>query len=276
MFVVGLLIAGIVYLIKLAQNCLEATGYYESFTDTKQSNYTQELKQRIQKIKELNTVLDASIDTFNDNIQDTCDVYAQVEDIFVGNNSTPNSDYEYNLPKAELDQILERRKQSAKKRFQEAKNIYGTSINTTVYECFTDTSDETIPDLEDELLIELRDLETKIHGVEVGSIGQKGNSLNALLKFNNKYIKKSLQQMGNEKARFIEGFDENPQLQQLTGSELLIRADKAILKANKIYDEITDQHTSVQKQKELVKEITKAASRIESGDITTGDISSSN
>lgn len=279
MFVVGLLIAGVVYLIKVAQQCLEAQGYYEPFASPSAAEtYKQNLMERIQKIKELNSVLDDSIDTFNDNVQDTCEVYAQVEDIYVGNNSSPASEDEYNLPKEELDRRLARRKQSAKKRFQEARGIYGTSINTPVYECFENPASSSVPELEDELRVELQDLETKIQSVQVGSVGQKGDSLNALLKFNNKYIKKSLQEMGNEKARLLEGFDgllppsEHPPLQTVSGAALLKRADMAIIKANGIYGSITDQHTTVKQQQELVKEITKTTSRVESGNITSGDL----
>lgn len=254
MFVVGLLIAGIIYLIKLAQQCLEAKGYYEPFAASSSSLHTpQQLRDRIQKIKELNAILDNSIDTFNTNVQDTCEVYAQVEDIYIGNNSGPNNEEEYNLPQQELDRRLARRKQSAKKRFQEAREIYGESIHTPVYECFaTQTSD-----LEDELMYELEELETKIRSVENGTIGKKGDSLNALLKFNNKYIKKSLQEMGNQKAtQLLEGFAAAAQ------PDLLIRADTAIMKANAIYNNIMNQQSTVKKQGEMVKEITKTVSRI--------------
>jgi hypothetical protein len=281
MFVVGLLITGIIYLINLAQQCLEAKGYYEPFiSPSVDESYKKNLTERIHKIKQLNEVLDDSIDTFNDNVQDTCEVYAQVEEIYVGNNSSPVSEDEYSLPKEELTRRLDRRKQSAKKRFQDARGIYSVSINTSVYECFEnpDTVTDSIPELEDDLRAELKDLETKIQSVEIGTVGQKGDSLNALLKFNNKYIKKSLQDMGNEKARIIEGFagllppSENPPLHTVSGSSLLKRADMAIIKANGIYGGITDQHTTVKKQQELVKEITKTTSRIESGNITSGDL----
>ena len=277
MSVVSLLIAGVIYLIKLAQQCLDAQGYYEPFASPGAAEtYTKNLKERIQKIKQLNSILDDSIDTFNENVQDTCEVYAQVEDIYVGNNSGPTSEDEYKLPKDELDRRLTRRKQSAKKRFQEARGIYGTSINTPVYECFENP--ESVPELEDELRTELQDLETKIQSVHIGSVGQKGDSLNALLKFNNKYIKKSLQEMGNEKAKLLEGFagllppSEDQTLHTVSGDALLKRADMAISKANAIYGNITDQQTSVKKQQELVNEITKTTSRIESGNITSGDL----
>ncbi len=280
MIVVALLIAGIVFLIKLAQQCLnlqESQGYYEPFASPSSAEtYKKELTSRLSKIKQLNEVLDDSIDTFNDNVQDTCEVYAQVEDIYVGNNSGPMTEDEYNLPKEELDRRLARRKQSAKKRFQDARSIYGTSINTPVYECFENP--DSIPDLEDELRTELEDLETKIQSVQIGTIGQKGDSLNALLKFNNKYIKKSLQDMGNEKARVLEGFagllppSENPPLQTVSGTALLKRADMAINKANAIYANITTQQQTVAQQQELVKEITKTTSRVESGNVTAGDL----
>ena len=169
LFAVGLLITGVVYLIKLAQQCLEAQGYYEPFASSANETYKNNLVERIQKIKKLNAVLDDSIDTFNDNVQDSCEVYAQVEDIYVGNNSSPASEEEYNLPKAELDSRLARRKQSAKKRFQDARGIYGASINTPVYECFTNP-DSSISELEDELRTELEELETKIHSVEIGVV----------------------------------------------------------------------------------------------------------
>ena len=278
MFVVGLLIAGVIYLIKLAQQCLEAQGYYEPFASSSVAEtYKKNLMERIQKIKQLNAVLDDSIDTFNDNVQDTCEVYAQVEDIYVGNNSGPTTEDEYNLPKEELDRRLARRKQSAKKQFKEARIIYGTTLNTPVYECFENPESASVQ-LEDELRAELQDLETKIQSVHVGSVGQKGDSLNALLKFNNKYIKKSLQEMGNEKAKLLEGFagllppSENQPLRALSGAALMRRADMAIIKANGIYGNVTDQHTAVKKQQELVKEITKTTSRVESGNITSGDL----
>jgi hypothetical protein len=279
MFVVALLIAGIVYLINLAHHCLnpQSSGYYEPFASPAETEtYKKELTSRLTKLKERNQVLDDSIDTFNDNVQDTCEVYAQVEEIYVGNNSGPTNEDEYNLPKEELDRRLARRKKSAQKRFQEARTIYGTSINTPVYECFENP--ESIPDLEDEVRTELEDLETKIQSVQVGTVGQKGDSLNALLKFNNKYIKKSLQEMGNEKARLLEGFadllppSENQPLQTISGAALLKRADVAINKANAIYAGITTQQQTVSQQQELVKEITNTTSRVESGNITAGDV----
>jgi hypothetical protein len=281
MFMVGLFIAGVVHLIDLAQHCLnsQGQGYYEPFASPAAAEtYKKELTSRLTKLKQLNQVLDDSIDTFNDNIQDTCEVYAQVEDIYVGNNSGPTSEDEYNLPKDELDRRLARRKKSAQKRFQEARSIYSTTINTPVYECFENPTSQSIPDLEDDLRAELEDLETKIQSVEVGTVGQKSDSINALLKFNNKYIKKSLQEMGNEKARVLEGFgillppSMNPPLQTVSGAALLKRADAAINKANAIYAGITTQQTTVKQQQELVKEITNTTSRIESGNVTAGDI----
>jgi hypothetical protein len=98
------------------------------------------------------------------------------------------------------------------------------------------------------------------------------------LKFNNKYIKKSLQEMGNEKARLLEGFadllppSENQPLQTISGAALLKRADVAINKANAIYAGITTQQQTVAQQQELVKEITNTTSRVESGNITAGDV----
>jgi hypothetical protein len=295
MFIVGILIAGVVHLINFAQHCLnsqgqgsqgsQGQGYYEPFASPVAAEaveaveaYKKELTGRLKQIKQLNQVLDDSIDTFNDNIQDTCEVYAQVEDIYVGNNSGPTSEDEYNLPKDELDRRLARRKKSAQKRFQEARSIYGTTINTPVYECFENPGPQSIPDLEDDMRAELEDLETKIQSVEVGTVGQKSDSMNALLKFNNKYIKKSLQEMGNEKARVLEGFggllppSENPPLQTVSGAALLKRADAAINKANAIYAGITTQQTTVNQQKELVKEITNTTSRVESGNVTAGDM----
>jgi hypothetical protein len=276
---VSLLIAGVVYLITLAQQCLESQGYYEPFVSPGAAEtYAKNLKERIQKLKQLNSVLDDSIDTFNDNVQDTCEVYAQVEDIYVGNNSGPTTEDEYSLPKEELDRRLARRKQSAKKRFQEARGIYGTTLNVPVYECFENQETTSVQELEDELRAELQDLETKIQSVHVGSVGQKGDSLNALLKFNNKYIKKSLQEMGNEKAKLLEGFagvlppSETPTLSTISGAALLKRADMAIIKANGIYGNITGQQNAVKQQQELVKEITNTASRVESGNITSGDL----
>ena len=287
MFIVGILIAGVVHLINFAQHCLnsqgsQGQGYYEPFASPLAAEaaetYKKELTSRLTKIKQLNQVLDDSIDTFNDNIQDTCEVYAQVEDIYVGNNSGPTSEDEYNLPKDELDRRLARRKKSAQKRFQEARMIYGTTINTPVYECFENPGPQSIPDLEDDMREELEDLETKIQSVEVGTVGQKSDSMNALLKFNNKYIKKSLQEMGNEKARVLEGFgillppSMNPPLQTVSGAALLKRADAAINKANAIYEGITTQQTTVKQQQELVKEITNTTSRVESGNVTAGDM----
>jgi hypothetical protein len=265
MFVVGLLIAGIVYLIKLAQNCLQLQGYYEPFVSTAEStaaatnNYKKNLIERIQTIQQLNTELDNSVDAFNSNIQDTCEVYAQIEDIYVGNNSGPASEEEYNLPKEELDRRLARRKQGAKKRFQETRDMYGSTMNTPVYECFENPA-ASIPELEDELRSELKELEAKLQNVDSGIIGQNGQRLNSLLKFNNKYIKKSLQEMGNEKARLLEGFD--------TDADTLIqRADMAIHKANAIFGNITNEQTAVKKQQELVKEMTNTVSRVERGNI---------
>jgi hypothetical protein len=285
MFIIGIFIAGVVHLIKLAQHCLYSQGsqgYYEPFASLSAAEaYKKELSSRVPKLKQLNQVLDDSIDTFNDNVQDTCEVYAQVEDIYVGNNSSPASEDEYNLPKDELDRRLARRKKSAQKRFQEARMIYSTTVNTPVYECFENPKSQepqSIPDLEDDLRAELEDLETKIQSVQVGTVGQKGDSLNALLKFNNKYIKKSLQEMGNEKARVLEGFggllppSEYPSLHTVSGAALLKRADAAINKANAIYAGVTTQHKTVTQQKELVKEITKTTSRVESGNVSAGDI----
>jgi hypothetical protein len=283
MFVVGLLITGVIYLIKIAQQCLEAKGFYEPFvSQSATDSYKKNLMERIQKIKQINAILDDSIDTFNDNVQDTCEVYAQVEEIYVGNNSSPASEDEYSLPNDELNRRMTRRKQSAKKRFQEARTMYGASINTPVYECFENPASESVADLEDELRSELEDLETKIQSVQKGTVGQKGDSLNALLKFNNKYIKKSLQEMGNEKSRLVEGFagllppSENPPLRTsesvVSGAALLKRADIALIKANAIYGNITDQQSAVNKQQELVKEINKTTSRIESGNVTSSDL----
>jgi hypothetical protein len=149
-----------------------------------------------------------------------------------------------------------------------------------VYECFENSeSADSIPELEEELRTELEDLEAKIQNVETGTVGKKGESLNALLKFNNKYIKKSLQDVANEKAKLIEGYagllppSENSQLSSdVSGIKLLKRADLAIMKANRIYGYITDQHTAVKKQQELVKEMNQTASRVESGNITSTDL----
>jgi hypothetical protein len=278
---VSLFIAGVIYLIKLAQQCMTHTGYYEPFTTATKVTYLKELKDRIQKVKDLNEVLDDSIDTFSDNVQDTCEVYAQVEEVYVGNNSAPATEEEYSLPKEELNKRLERRKELAKRRLKEARGLYGASIKTTVYECFDNPStppEESISDLEDELRSELEDLETKIQSVEIGPIGNKGSELNALIKFNNKYIKKSLEEMGNERARLIEGYaaplppSEYPPLQTVSGIALIKRADTAINNANKIVGFVTQQSKTVKMQKELANELTKTSSRLQNGNVSAADI----
>lgn len=241
---VSLLITGIIYLVKLAQSCLTRTGYYESFTNPVES--------RLQEVKRMNQLLDESIDIFNSNVQDACEIYAQVEEVYVGNNSGPNTQEEYGLPQDELNRRLERRKHAAKKRFIEARTMYGASTNTPVYECFSDQT-------RDELLDEVTDLEMKIKNIESSTVGRKGEELNSLLKFNNRYIKKSLQQMGNERARVIEGFNDT----------LLARADAALAKAYVIYDFIMKQKKDVDTQTELANEMTKTVSRLQNGDISS-------
>lgn len=257
-FAVALLLTGLMYLVKVAANCVWNTGYYESFVDATAIN------ERLEKVKQLNIALDDAIEIFNDNVQDTCEVYARVEDVYVGNNSSPKDD-EFDLPDAELKARLERRKKAAKQRFHDARTLYGKSINTPIYECFSVRGES---DEEDELRSEVLDLETKLQSIQTGD-GMKSNSIDGLLKFNNKYIKKSLEEMGNERARHIEGFEDDS---VLTGQELLDRADKAIINGNKIYTFIKNQRQRVKTQQELANEMTQTVNRIQSGNITATDI----
>jgi hypothetical protein len=254
---VALLITGFAYLVNVAKDCVWNTGYFEPFIDS--TKYESAVKERLIKIKQLNSVLDDAIEIFNSNVQDSCEVYARVEDVYVGNNSSPKDD-EFDLPDAELKARLERRKKAAKSRFRDARILYGTSINTPIYECFVGGEAD---DTETELRSELQELETKLQAIQMGDIGMKSNSIDGLLKFNTKYIKKSLEEMG------VEGFSD-PVV--LSGQALLDRADKAILLGNKVYAFIKDQRQRVEMQQELAKEMTKTVNRVQSGNISTKDI----
>jgi hypothetical protein len=256
---VALLITGLVYIINVAKDCVWNTGYFEAFIDT-----TSAVKERLTKIKQLNSALDDAIEIFNSNVQDSCEVYARVEDVYVGNNSSPKDD-EFDLPDAELKARLERRKNAAKSRFRDARTLYGTSINTPIYECFVGGEAD---DTETELRSELQELETKLQAIQMGDIGMKSNSVDGLLKFNNKYIKKSLEEMGNERAKRIEGFADPG----LSGQALLDRADKTIIRGNNVYAFITNQRQRVETQQELAKEMSQTVNRIQSGNISTSDI----
>lgn len=253
-FAVALLITGLLYLVQVAKNCVWNPEYYEPFADAG-------INDRLIKVTQLNRALDDAIEIFNDNVQNTCEIYARVEDIYVGNSSSPKDD-EFDLPDTELKARLERRKKAATKRFGDARTLYGKSINSPIYECFVGS------DTEDELRSELLDLETKLQAIQMGDIGMKSSSIDGLLKFNNKYIKKSLEEMGNERAKRIEGFSDPV----LSGKALLDRADKAIIRGNNVYAFITNQRQRVETQQELAKEMSQTVNRVQSGNISTNDI----
>jgi hypothetical protein len=284
---VALLIVGLVHLVKVAQQCLETTGYYEAFEspppptggrDAKEA----QLKAYIQKAARLNTILEADVDTFTENIQDVCDVYAQVGDIYVENNSGPRSESEYSLPKATLDALLSRRRTASKQRFLEARSIYGQSQNTPVYECFTNPPPATRAELEDDLRTELVMLETKLQNIVSGSTGNKFASVGALQKFNEKYITKTAREMTESRDQMVEGYapaapaapaaSPPPAVLSMTGATLLAHADTVLQKAEQVHTAIVTQRDTAKKQLGLVEELKSTTSRLETGNITGGDV----
>jgi hypothetical protein len=290
LFIVALLITGIVYLVKLAQQCLEYTGYYETFTNPQPGQYGKQLQDQINKVKQLNMNLDDSVEIFTENIQNTCEVHKEIEDMFIENNATPKSDGEYQLPKDKLDNLLERRRLSAKKQFSESRNIFGKSRNAPVYECFTNPkSGPSVSELEDELRMELSLLVTKTLTILHGDIGKKYGSLDSLIAFNSKNITKSAREIAApKKENVVEGYeapcnnakvdckckpDEETKkddlvniaikdINKMSGEDLLSRGRSEINVAELILKTIQTQQTAVNQQVKTMEELKKSAAQM--------------
>lgn len=296
MIVVALLIAGLVFLIKVAQDCLTNAGYYEPFDTSSPKTYTNLLEENIKKVQQLNIEFDENIDLFTENTEITCDVYNQVEDIYVENNSGPTSESEYNLPKDKLDKLLKRRRESAKKRFYDARSIFGKSRGGGIYECFTNESEPSIPELEDDLRTELILLNTKIMNLQASDLAKKVMPLDTLQKFNAKYIKKTTNDMSERKEKVVEGYatsssnatvknkEDEQRLQEVqksiqksiqskSGEDLLREAKYTIDMAERIKKLIQDQNKTAKTQMELVEEMKKTTDRISEGNVTAADVS---
>lgn len=289
MIAVALLLAGLVYIIHIAQRCVTTrTGYYEPFESPPKlsipDDYAKKLQEQIAQIRQLNAELDNSIDVFSENIQNSCEVYSQVEDMFVENSGTPQSDIEYQLPKENLNKLLERRRAGAKKQFAESRTIYGQSRGAPVYECFSNpTPPVSIPDLENTLRMELTTLATKMNNAQCGDVGKKYESIESLLSFNETKIP----QGNKQNKQIVEGYaspnnnasvgckvdtkeqeaDERitktkNEIQALSGIDLLNRGQVEIRRARQIIDMIQKQQSSVSKQVELVEQLKKSAHEI--------------
>lgn len=296
MFVVGLLIAGVVYLIKLAQQCLESQGYYEPFASQQQQQPPQqekEVQDLVSKAKQVNMQLDESIDVFTETVQETCEVYKQVEDIYVENNSGPTSESEYKLPQDKLDKLLARRRESSKKRFKDAKTIFGQQKGT-VYECFANES--SVSSLEEDLRMELIMLNQTFFKLLNGDVSKKYSSINSLQEFNSKYLTKTTRDMAKEKEKVVEGYEApnnnasvneaakkkskdeefleklQSDFQKLSGKELYNRARSDIAQAENAIKAIKDQNYKTKKQMELVEQMKETTDRLSEGNITSGDV----
>ena len=267
--IVALLIAGIVFLIRIAQHGLTNTGFYEPFESPQSAIYVKQLQDRLEKAKQFNAALDADVDVFNQNIQDTCEIYAQVEDIYVENNSGPQSESEYQLPKDQLDKLLERRRAGTKKRFTDSRANYGEMMGRPVYECFENPQSVsvTVSEIETELVNELNTLERKIQNVKKGTFGKKADSIDTLLKFNERNISNSLKEMNKEKSRVVEGFV------VMTGPALLKKADDLFNAVAQIHGKVDNQQSIIKSQKELVEEMKQTTARVSEGNITPADVS---
>jgi hypothetical protein len=286
LIVVALLITGVVVLIQMARQCLEHTGYYEPFAPSAvPENYASQLQERIQQVKQANLDLDAGIEIFTENTQNTCEVYTQIEDMYVENKGTPQSESEYQLPKDALNKLLERRRHSAKKQFQDSRTLFGQSRNAPVHECFANPTPES--SLEDELRNEVTMLVTKRNNLVECGIGKKYMSLESLISFNTTHISNTAKDIANatKPAAVVEGYETpnnnaalmcdmketktdkqvnklQDEIQALSGTELLNRAATEIQNAAGFLNVLQAQKSVVGKQMETMEEMKQSASQL--------------
>lgn len=225
------------------------------------------IKKRISRIQTIKEQLESAIDALSETEDDTCNIMLQIEQVYIGNSSAPSNESEYELPVEMQKKLADRRKQRATKKWADSKLFYSAfNGNKPMLECFSASSDE-VSVAEDDLLYEVNELDNLLQSPGVRAIEEKLIKTRASLGFNQYYLSKGMKTMMAESASAAsEGF-----AIQLSGGDLLSKADELIGKAIEFYNQIMILKNEVDSQKAVANVMFKKGSGAVNGEFSEAD-----
>ena len=262
---VSLLVAGIILLIRSATcTSTQPENVYEHFAATDANDdYLSNLQRRNGLIKQTIDTLQNDMDILDEDADDTCDIMKSVEDTYISNKSVPSDESEFELPREVQEKRVERRKDNAKKSFQEKKNAFVESNGKKpLLECFA--SSEDVDQAEQDLGDAVRELTALLDSAEMKLAVTKGEKTWMSLLFTAPYLKKAVDTVvPNTTEHFA----------TLKGATLLSKADELIGKANTIHARFKPLRDQVVAQKQVAGSLNKKAGDLQKGKISQSDVS---
>ena len=257
----ALLIASIILLIRSA-TCTgtQAENVYEHFDET--DDYLSNLQRRTALVKQTISTLQSDMDILDEDADDTCEIMKSVEDTFISNKSAPSDESELELPREVQQTRMDRRKERAKKSFQEKKNIFAASVGKLpLLECFASVSD--VAQAQQDLGDVIQELSLLLDSAEMKLAITKGQKTWLSLLFTAPYLKKAVDMTTpNITERF-----------STKDGDLLSKADELIGKANTIHASLKIVRDQVIAQKKVAGSLNKKAGELQQGNISQSDVS---
>lgn len=262
---VSLLVAGIILLIRSATcTSTHAENVYEHFAATDANDdYLSNLQRRTGLIKQTIDTLQNDMDILDEDADDTCDIMKSVEDTYISNKSVPSDESEFELPREVQQTRIERRKNNAKKSFQEKKNVFVESNGKKpLLECFA--SSDNVEQAEQDLTDAIQELTSLLDSAEMKLAVTKGEKTWMSLLFMAPYLKKAVN---------ITTPNTTEHFATLKGGDLLSKADELIGKANTIHARFKPLRDQVVAQKTVASSLNKKAGDLQQGKISQSDVS---
>lgn len=230
--------------------------YYEPFASPNDYSVTA-LRSRINallKLKEEILVYNEEVGTLAD---DTCMIVKTVEEKYVANAMSAGGTDDAGLPLDEQQRKIALRTKLAKKRFLDEQAMYSTVNGTKpLLECFYADGDD-VHAAEAELNAVLADLTRILDSAEVEAAALKKMRAGATLNFSLKYLQEAVRSLNAGKT---EGF-----YADLSGPELIARADEIIGKAEALKADLRNLQGLLNREKEMVKLINRNVEREQRG-----------
>ena len=256
--VASLLIAGIILLIRSATCAsMQAENVYEHFDQS--DDYLSNLRKRIGLVKQTIATLQNDMDILGEDADDTCDIMKSVEDTYISSKSAPSDESEFELPR-EVQQIrINRRKERAKKSFEEQKGAFVESHGKKpLLECFASSED-----LEQDLNDVVQELTLLLDSAEMKLAVTKGEKTWMSLLFTAPFLKKAVD---------ITTPNTTEHFATMKGGNLLSKADELIGKANTIHARFKPLRDQVVAQKTVARSLNKKAGDLQQGKISQSDV----
>ena len=244
------------------------------------------IQKKTQELQKLQTMIERDLEALDDTADAACEITKNIEDNYISSNAAPTDEIDASLPQKTREVRQQKRSQRAKARFEKDKTTFAALKNVPpLYECFAIQDEEKvriaeereqdaqkineanetleaetskIKDYENDLRSEIVEVERIIDTAQMRAAAAKGQALESLMMFNDKYLKQS--------SALTEGF-----ANMLTGKALLDRADELIQKGNNLHQEVLDISAAVRKQQSQSAAIFKKGNAVMNGDVTAVD-----